>query len=100
MGTETETVPDVADLKPLNGMPIPGNPNPSSRWRWISKGVSDGQGGKIRLQVWYVSNRPFTTAAAVSAFLQACTEAHNARNALRAQRAADVTSSELQEVGL
>lgn len=94
------SIPSVADLIPLNRIPIPGNPNPSSRWRWATKGLSDGQGGKIRLQVWYAANRPYTTAAAVSEFLQRCTAAQMARIDRRIQQAADIDRSQLQEVGL
>lgn len=93
-------VPNVEDLEALNGIAIPGDPNPSTRWRWITKGISDFEGGRIKLQVWYVANRPFTTAAAVSEFTAACTAAQERRSQRYAKRSADVTDAEMQEVGL
>lgn len=94
------SVPSVAELKPLNKITIPGNPNPSSRWRWINRGVSGVDGEKIKLQCWYVANRPFTNDESVSEFLSACTAAQEIKAARRAARTADVSVAELQEVGL
>lgn len=93
-------IPSVAEFKPLNKIPIPGNPNPSTRWRWITRGVTGADGDKIKLNVWYVANRPFTTDAAVSEFLSACTQAQELKAQRRAARSADVSAAELQEVGL
>lgn len=95
-----QSVPNVVDLKQLNKIPIPGNPNPSSRWRWITRGVTGVDGDKIKLQCWYVANRPFTTDAAVSEFLSACTKAQEEKARRRVSSSADVSSAELQEVGL
>jgi hypothetical protein len=94
------SVPKVEELKPLNRIQIPGNPNPSTRWRFATKGVSGVDGERIKLQCWYVSNRPFTTDAAVSDFLTRCTEAQEVKSQRRAARSADVTAAELKEVGL
>lgn len=93
-------IPSVAELKPLNKIPIPGNPNPSTRWRHITRGVSGVDGDKIKLQCWYLGSRPFTTDAAVSAFLAACTQAQELKAQRRVERSADVSAAELQEVGL
>jgi hypothetical protein len=92
--------PIVAELIPLNAIWIPGKPNPSSRWRWATRGVSGINGERIRLQVWYVANRPFTTEAAVVEFLSRCTEAQELKAARRSTRTADVSPSEMAEVGL
>ncbi len=97
---KVEAVPKVEELKPLNKIPIPGNPNPSSRWRWITNGVSGLDGDRIKLQCWYVANRPFTTDAAVSDFLTRCTEVQEVKAQRRTARTADVTSAEMAEVGL
>lgn len=96
----TESVPEIGELAALNSVPIPGNPNPSTRWRWITKGISDHSGGRIKLQVWYVASRPFTTEAAVAEFLRECTEAQLCRSGRRGRAAADCTDAEMQEVGL
>ncbi len=93
-------VPHVSLMQALNKILIPGNPNPSSRWRWINGGVAGLDGDRIKLQCWYVANRPFTTDAAVSEFLSACTQAQELKAARRVARSADVSAAELQEVGL
>ena len=93
-------VPNVADLKPLNRISIPGNPNPSTRWRWITVGIAGADGDKIKLQVWYVANRPFTTETAVSEFLSACTKAQELKAQRRVGRSADVSAADLRAVGL
>jgi len=49
------SVPNVTELKKLNRVAIPGNPNPSSRWRWVTRGVKGVDGEMIKLQVWYVA---------------------------------------------
>ena len=93
-------VPHVSLMQSLNKILIPGNPNPSTRWRFAKKGVSGVDGERIKLQCWYVSNRPFTTDAAVSEFLTACTQAQELKAQRRVARSADVSAAELQEVGL
>ena len=94
------SVPHVSLLQALNKILIPGNPNPSTRWRFATKGVSGVDGERIKLQCWYVSNRPFTTDAAVSDFLTRCTEAQEVKSQRRAARSDDVSAAELQEVRL
>ena len=94
------SVPNVAELQPLNKIPIPGSPNPSSRWRWMTRGVNGVDGDKIKLRCWYVANRPFTTDAAVSEFLSACTDAQEIKAERRSARTEDVSEAELAEVGL
>jgi hypothetical protein len=94
------SVPHVSLLKALNKILIPGNPNPSTRWRFATKGVSGVDGERIKLQCWYVSNRPFSTDDAVSDFLTLCTEAQEVKSQRRSVRTADVTSAEMAEVGL
>ena len=94
------SVPKVEELQPLNRIPIPGNPNPSSRWRWITNGVSGVDGERIKLQCWYVVNRPFTTPTSVAEFLVKCTEAQEIKAQRRSARIADVSATELAEVGL
>ena len=93
-------IPSVAELQPLNKIPIPGNPNPSTRWRWGTRGVTGVDGDRIRLKVWYLAARPFSTDAAVSAFLAACTEAQEIKAARRSARTEDVSTAEMAEVGL
>ena len=46
------------------------------------------------------TDRPFTTDAAVSEFLSACTQAQEVKSVRRSARTADVSAAELQEVGL
>ena len=55
---------------------------------------------RIKLQVWYVGRAPHTTANAVRQWLEAVTEARLARMARTQQRADDVTTDELEAVGL
>lgn len=54
---------------------FPGEPNPSTVWRWATKGYSDGQGGRIRLEVTYVGRRVMTTPAACGQFIADVTKA-------------------------
>jgi hypothetical protein len=95
-------IPDDA-LQPLNEavrQVIPGNVNPSTPWRWIVRGIAGLDGERIKLQVTYVGRAPHTTKAAVRQWLEAVTAARLARMARTQERAADVTSEELEAVGL
>lgn len=94
------SIPDVSNLEPLNKIRIPGNPNPSTRWRWITNGVSGVDCQRIKLQCWYVANRPFTTPQAVIDFMARCTETQGIRSARRVNRPTDISAAELAEVGL
>lgn len=76
------------------------NVNPSTPWRWITKGIAGIDGERIKLQVWYAGRAPYTTQAAVRQWLEAVTEARLARMARTQQRADDVTTDELEAVGL
>ena len=49
------------------------NVNPSTPWRWITKGIAGLDGERIKLQVWYVGRAPHTTKAAVRQWLEAVT---------------------------
>jgi hypothetical protein len=77
-----------------------GNVNPSTPWRWITKGIAGLDGERIKLQVWYVGRSPHTTRSAVRQWLEAVTQARLARMARTQQRADDVTTDELEAVGL
>jgi hypothetical protein len=95
-------IPDDA-LQPLNEavrQVIPGNVNPSTPWRWITRGIAGLDGQRIRLQVTYVGRAPHTTRKCVRQWLEAVTAARLARMARTQERAADVTSEELEAVGL
>ncbi len=59
---------------------FPGNPNPSTVWRWATKGHSDGRGGRIRLEITYVGRRAMVTPAACADFIDAVTKAKLARH--------------------
>ncbi len=59
---------------------FPGQPNPSTVWRWAAKDHSDGRGGRIRLEITYVGRRAMVTPAACSAFIEAVTKAKLARH--------------------
>jgi hypothetical protein len=86
------------NLRPLNEVIrdiVPGKRNPSTEWRWTNKGIAG-----LKLPVWYVGRAPHTTKAAVRAWLEAVTAARLARTARTKQGAADVTSDELEAVGL
>ena len=76
------------------------NVNPSTPWRWITKGIAGLDGERIKLQVWYVGRAPHTTQAKVREWLEAVTQARLARMARTQQRANDVTDDELEAVGL
>ena len=62
-----EAQPD--ELVPLNEAVrhyIPGEKNPATAWRWVTRGLQGIDGQRIRLQVWYVGRQPHTTKAARS----------------------------------
>lgn len=95
-------IPDDA-LQPVNDVirdVTHEDKNPATYWRWFTKGIADADGKRIRLQVWYLGREPRTTKAAVRSFIDAVTAARLARMARTQERAADVTSEELEAVGL
>lgn len=79
---------------------IPGEKNPSTTHRWITRGLAGLNGERIRLQVWYAGRQPCTTRAAVRQFLTDVTAARLARLELSQQRDIDVTEAELTAAGL
>lgn len=101
MGTANAVSDEI--LQPLNEVVrqvIPGNVNPSTPWRWITRGIAGLNGERIRLKVWYVGRAPHTTRAAVRQFIDEVTAARLARMQQTQQRAADVSDEELEAVGL
>lgn len=74
--------------------------NPSTVFRWITKGLEGLDGNRIRLQVWYVGRQPHTTHAAIRVFLEAVTAAKIERSRRTQQGAAEVTAAELDAAGL
>lgn len=91
-----ELIPLQTALRAL----IPGKKNPSTSWRWISRGLAGVDGERIRLQVWYVGRQPHTTKAAVRQWLEAVTAAKLVRMERTQHRATDLTVDEAAEVGL
>ncbi len=92
-----------AELVPLNKAIrdfIPGEKNASTAWRWVTRSFAGLDGERIKLQVTYVGRTPHTTQAAVRQWLADVTEARLARMDRTQQRAADVTATELEAVGL
>jgi hypothetical protein len=74
--------------------------NPSTIFRWITKGMEGLDGKRIRLQVWYVGRQPHTTHAAIRTFLDAVTAARLERSRRTQQGTAEVTDAELNAAGL
>ncbi len=96
---------DTADLIPLNQAlrnEIPGNPSISTVWRWATRGLAPAVDGepRIKLEVLYCGNRPYTTEQAIREFLQRVTAARLARIATRRPSQTDVTEDELRAAGL
>ncbi len=79
---------------------VPGEKNPSTTHRWITRGMAGLNGERIRLQVWYAGRQPCTTRAAVRQFLDEVTKARLSRMELTQQRCRDVSDAELEAVGL
>lgn len=100
----TSTIAATDDtLGPLNKVipeVIDGEKNPATYSRWVTKGIADADGKRIRLEVWYCGREPRTTIAAVRRFITAVTEARLARMARTLQRAHDVNDDEFESVGL
>ena len=90
-------------LQPLNeairGV-VEASINPSTSWRWVTRGFAGPDGERIKLPVTYVGRKPHSTQAAVRQWLADVTQARLARMARTQQRAADVTAAELEAVGL
>jgi len=74
--------------------------NPSTVFRWIRYGLEGQDGKRIRLDVSYRGQTPYTSHEAVHRFFASVTAARLARMAERQQRSADVTDEELESVGL
>ncbi len=74
--------------------------NPSTSWRWFTRGLAGQNGKRIRLQVWYVGRVPTTTRAAVRTFLDAVTEARLSKMAATQAKHDDDTESRLVAHGL
>ena len=96
---------ETKDLIPLNQAirtEIPGAPSISTTWRWVTRGLAPADDGepRIKLGVLYVGNKPFTTRNAIRDFIDRATEARLARMQRTQQRADDVTTDELEAVGL
>jgi hypothetical protein len=79
-----------------NGKPV----NPSTVWRWVRKGFLGVDDERIRLEVTYRGNAPYTTAEAVDRFFSQVTAAKLERARRADAMAADVTDDELREAGL
>lgn len=82
--------------KSTSGKPI----NPSTTFRWVRDGLEGLDGERIRLEVVYRGQMPCTSQQAVQRFFQSVTEAPLERMARTQQRADDVTTDELEAVGL
>lgn len=94
---------EIETLRPLNDVipeVIDGRKNPTTYWRWVTKGISGLDGKRIKLQVWYIGREPRTTITAVRRFIAALTDARLAQLARTQQRVNDVTTDELASVGL
>jgi hypothetical protein len=74
--------------------------NPSTIFRWMTKGLEGLDGNRIRLQVWYVGRIPHTTNAAIRKFVAEQTAAKLERSRRAKQGAAEVTDAELDAAGL
>ena len=84
------------ELQPL----VPGKKNPSTWWRWTTKGIAGLDGDRIKLEAWYVGRTPHTSINAVKKWLAAVTAARMARMARTASQSGDATDEDLRSVGL
>ena len=96
---------ETKDLIPLNQAvrtEIPGEPSVSTAWRWVNRGLAPENSGepRIKLAVLYVGNKAYTTRNSIRDFIDKATQARLARMERTQQRAADVTTDELEAVGL
>ena len=90
-------------LQPLNAAfrgSIPGNPSPSTKVRWYTHGMTGVDGERLRLPVWYVGRKPYTTKAAIRQWLNEVTLARIARFDRQQKSNAEVTDDELRAAGL
>lgn len=74
--------------------------NPSTVYRWIRQGLEGLDGERIRLEVTYRGQTPYTSAEAIDRFFAAVTMARLARMERTQQRCVDPSASDLEEAGL
>ena len=74
--------------------------NPSTVYRWIRHGLEGMDGKRIRLEVVYRGQTPFTSAEAINRFFAAVTTARLARIERTQQRSAEVSDADLAAAGL
>ena len=55
------------------------NANPTKIWRWTTRGLAGTNGTRIRLKVWFVGRKQYTTRNAVREFMDAVTAARMSR---------------------
>lgn len=79
-----------------NGRPV----NPSTIFRWIRVGLEGLGGNRIRLEVTYRGQTPFTSAESIERFFAAVTAARLARIQRTQQQSADVSDADLAAQGL
>jgi Protein of unknown function (DUF1580) len=96
---------DLQDLIPLNQAirnELPGNPSPTTVWRWATRGVAPANPGedRIKLEVLYCGRRPYTTRKAIHDFLQRATESRLARIEGRLRLCSDASDEEIDAAGL
>lgn len=102
MHTATIASEDLVPLGKAIQHDIPGEPSYSTVWRWICRGLAPAIPGepRIKLAVKYVGSKPFTSRLFIQDFIERATQARHARMARTQQRADDVTTDELEAVGL
>lgn len=74
--------------------------NCSTLWRWARKGLSDANGGRIKLEVIYVGRTPHVSAEMVKAFFDKVTAAKLERIRQKDMADAEATTAELEAAGL
>ena len=97
---------DIANNDPLQPVDIVfrtianWRPSPSTRWRFIKRGLAGPNGERILLPVVYVGRKPHTTRTAVLQWLDKVTEARLAKIDRSQERSDDVSDDELRAAGL
>ncbi len=79
-----------------DGRPV----NPSTVYRWVRVGLEGLDGHRIRLEVTYRGQTPFTSAESIERFFAAVTTARLARIERTQNQAADVSDADLAAAGL
>jgi len=73
---------------------------PGTQWRWATHGLAGIDGDRIKIKIWFVGRKPFTTLTAVEEWIEAVTAARMSRVQRTRESREVVSDEELRAAGL